>query len=176
MAATNYSQIAKNDTKNFITTATLQLLGIRKTTEKPKRVDQLTISSVCKRAGVSRMAFYRNYDSIDEVIYQYYQPKIAKSFEIIRKDVSAKSKIENQLKFFEEFKTDLFLSEGQGYEPIIRQIYIEEIENFYKDTNDEYFITFVATGVYAVWRRWLMNGQDKPIEEIHELIRKIVTI
>ncbi|MGY3735583.1 TetR/AcrR family transcriptional regulator [Lactococcus taiwanensis] len=176
MAATNYSQIAKNDTKNFITTATLQLLGIRKTTEKPKRVDQLTISSVCKRAGVSRMAFYRNYDSIDEVIYQYYQPKIAKSFEIIRQDVSAKSKIENQLKFFEGFKMDLFLSEDQGYEPIIRQIYIEEIENFYKDTNDEYFITFVATGVYAVWRRWLMNGQDKPIEEIHELIRKIVTI
>ena len=74
------------------------------------------------------------------------------------------------------FKDDLFLSESQGYEPIIRQIYIEEIEKFYEKTNDEYFITFVANGVYALWRKWLMNGQDKSIEEIHELIRKIVTI
>lgn len=90
--------------------------------------------------------------------------------------MSATIKIENQLKFFEDFKNDLYLSESQGYEPIIRQIYIEEIEKFYEETNDEYFITFVATGVYAVWRKWLMNGQDKPIEEIHELIRKIVTI
>ena len=88
----------------------------------------------------------------------------------------SKEKIENQLKFFEEFKNDLFLSESQGYEPIIRQIYIEEIEKFYEKTNDEYFITFVANGVYALWRKWLMNGQDKSIEEIHELIRKIVTI
>lgn len=30
MAATNYSQTIKNDTKDFITTAILQLLGIQK--------------------------------------------------------------------------------------------------------------------------------------------------
>ena len=167
MAATNYSQTIKNDTKDFITTAILQLLGIQKTFEKPKNLAQLTVSNVCKRAGVSRMAFYRNFESIDQVIYQYYQPQISQSFEIIRQNVSASSKIENQLKFFEEFKDD---------EPIIRQIYIEEIEKFYEKTNDEYFITFVANGVYALWRKWLMNGQDKPIEEIHELIRRIVTI
>ena len=104
MAATNYSQTIKNDTKDFITTAILQLLGIQKTFEKPKNLAQLTVSNVCKRAGVSRMAFYRNFESIDQVIYQYYQPQISQSFEIIRQNVSASSKIENQLKFFEEFK------------------------------------------------------------------------
>lgn len=78
------------------------------------------------------MAFYRNFDSINQVIYQYYQPRISESFEIIRQNVSATIKIENQLKFFEDFKNDLYLSESQGYEPIIRQIYIEEIENFTK--------------------------------------------
>lgn len=36
MAATNYSQTIKNDTKDFITTVILQLLGIQKTSEKPK--------------------------------------------------------------------------------------------------------------------------------------------
>ncbi|WP_143139537.1 TetR/AcrR family transcriptional regulator, partial [Lactococcus lactis] len=84
MAATNYSQTIKNDTKDFITTAILQLLGIQKTFEKPKNLAQLTVSNVCKRAGVSRMAFYRNFESIDQVIYQYYQPQISQSFEIIR--------------------------------------------------------------------------------------------
>ena len=72
MAATNYSQTIKNDTKDFITTVILQLLGIQKTSEKPKTLVQLTVSNVCQRAGVSRMAFYRNFDSINQVIYQYY--------------------------------------------------------------------------------------------------------
>ena len=106
--------------------------AFKKTSEKPKTLAQLTVSNVCQRAGVSRMAFYRNFDSINQVIYQYYQPRISESFEIIRQNVSATIKIENQLKFFEDFKNDLYLSESQGYEPIIRQIYIEEIENFTK--------------------------------------------
>ena len=132
MAATNYSQTIKNDTKDFITTAILQLLGIQKTSEKSKNLAQLTVSNVCKRAGVSRMAFYRNFESIDQVIYQYYQPQISQSFEIIRQNVSASSKIENQLKFFEEFKDDLFLSESQGTNQLFVRFILKKLRNFMK--------------------------------------------
>lgn len=132
MAATNYSQTIKNDTKDFITTAILQLLGIQKTFEKPKNLAQLTVSNVCKRAGVSRMAFYRNFESIDQVIYQYYQPQISQSFEIIRQDVSASSKIENQLKFFEEFKSDLFLSEVKVTNQLFVRFILKKLRNFMK--------------------------------------------
>ena len=82
MAATNYSQTIKNDTKDFITTVILQLLGIQKTSEKPKTLAQLTVSNVCQRAGVSRMAFYRNFDSINSSIntINHEFPKALKSF------------------------------------------------------------------------------------------------
>jgi AcrR family transcriptional regulator len=175
MAATNYSQTIKNDTKAFITTAVLQLLGIQKTAEEPKKFSQLTVSNVCKRAGVSRMAFYRNFDSIDQVVYHYYQSKISDIFEILRQNVSQSTKLESQLKFFEEFKTDLLLSEKLGFEPIIRKIYIEEVGKFYGNTKDEYYITFIAAGVYAIWHKWLMNGQDKSLQEIHRLIERFVS-
>ena len=79
MAATNHAQAIKKDTKDFITTAMLQML----TKEK---LSTLTVSQVCKRAGVSRMAFYRNFDGLEQILYEYYQPKIAAVFDVIRQN------------------------------------------------------------------------------------------
>ena len=54
---TNTNKKTILDTKDFITTAILQLLGIQKTFEKPKNLAQLTVSNVCKRAGMKYSSF-----------------------------------------------------------------------------------------------------------------------
>ncbi len=77
MAATKHAQEIKNDTKDFITTAMLQMLA-------KEKLQALTVSRVCKRAGVSRMAFYRNFNGLEQILYEYYQPKIAAVFDTIR--------------------------------------------------------------------------------------------
>lgn len=165
MAATKHAQAIKNDTKDFITTAMLQML----TKEK---LQALTVSQVCKRAGVSRMAFYRNFDGLEQILYEYYQPKIAAVFDIIHQSSQYSAKYDSQLEFFNMFGDSLISSADRGFEPIIQQIFIEEIKKFYAPDSDGYWTTFMSAGVYAIWRKWLLEGQQKPLNEIMDFLKQ----
>jgi AcrR family transcriptional regulator len=168
MAATKHAQAIKKDTKDFITTAMLQMLS-------KEKLSMLTVSQVCKRAGVSRMAFYRNFDGLEQILYEYYQPEIAAVFEVIRQNSLVSAKFDSQLEFFNTFSDDLLSSVDRGFEPIIQRIFIEEIKKFYAADSDGYWTTFMSAGVYAVWRKWLLDGQQKPLKEIMEFLKQFDT-
>jgi AcrR family transcriptional regulator len=169
MAATKHAQDIKKDTKDFITTAMLQMLA-------KEKLSMLTVSQVCKRAGVSRMAFYRNFDGLEQILYEYYQPKIAAVFDVIRQNSQISAKFDSQLEFFNTFGDDLLSSVDRGFEPIIQRIFIEEIKKFYYADSDGYWTTFMSAGVYAIWRKWLLDGQQKPLNEIMEFLKQFDTI
>jgi AcrR family transcriptional regulator len=166
MAATKNAQAVKNDTKEFITTAVAEILAKHK-------LSSLTVSQVCERAGVSRMAFYRNFDTLEQVVYEYYQPQIAAVFDVVRRSSQYSAKYAGQLNFFNTFGDVLLLANEHEFEPIIRRIVIEEIERFYAADADEYRIAFMAAGVYAVWRKWLVDGRKKPLEEIMSFFERL---
>lgn len=165
MAATKHAQTIKSDTKDYITTALLQMLA-------KEKLQALTVSQVCKRAGVSRMAFYRNFDGLEQILYQYYQPKIAAVFDIIHQNSQDSVKYDSQMKFFTMFGDSLLASADRGFEPIIQQIFIEEIKKFYAPDSDGYWTTFMSAGVYAIWRKWLLEGQQKPLNEIMDFLKQ----
>lgn len=169
MAATKHAQSVQQDTKFFITTALLQLISNYK-------LSNVTISQVCKRAGVSRMAFYRNFNELDQVLYEYFQPKMSDVFITIRLNSNNDSKINKQLFFYNELNGFLLQSISNGYEFIIEKIFIEEFMKFYDGKTDEYWISFMSAGVYSLWRKWLLDGRQKPIGEIAEFLRKCNTI
>lgn len=169
MAATKHAQNLKKDTKDFITTAMLQML----TKEK---LSALTVSQVCKRAGVSRMAFYRNFEGLEQILYEYYQPKIAAVFDVISQDAQEADKYNSQFVFFDTFGNTFLSSIDRGFEPIIQRIFIEEIKKFYASDNDAYWTTFMTAGVYASWRKWLIDGQQKPLKEIMDFLKKFDAI
>lgn len=169
MAATKHAQTIKKDTKEFITTAMLQML----TKEK---LSALTVSLVCKRAGVSRMAFYRNFDGLEQILYEYYQPKIAAVFEVVSQNTQEADKYNSQLNFFSTFGDALLSSVDHGFEPIIQRIFIEEVKKFYAADSDGYWTTFMSAGVYAIWRKWLLDGQQKPLKEIMDFLKQFDTI
>ncbi len=165
MAATKHAQAIKNDTKDYITTALLQMLA-------KEKLQTLTVSQVCKRAGVSRMAFYRNFDGLEQILYQYYKPKIAAVFDIIHQNSQDSVKYNSQMEFFTMFGDSLITSADHGFEPIIQQIFIEEIKKFYAADSDGYWTTFMSAGVYAIWRKWLLEGQQKPLNEIMDFLKQ----
>ena len=169
MAATKHAQTIKKDTKDFITTAMLQML----TKEK---LSALTVSQVCKRAGVSRMAFYRNFEGLEQILYEYYKPKIAAVFDVIKRDTQEADKYNSQFHFFNTFGDTFLSSVDRGFEPIIQRIFIEEIENFYASDNDGYWTAFMSAGVYAIWRKWLLDGRQKPLHEIMDFLKRFDTI
>lgn len=169
MAATKHAQTLKKDTKDFITTAMLQMLA-------KEKLSALTVSQVCKRAGVSRMAFYRNFEGLEQILYEYYQPKIAAVFDVISRDTQEADKYNSQFNFFNTFGDTFLSSIDRGFEPIIQRIFIEEIKKFYAADNDGYWTTFMSAGVYAIWRKWLLDGQQKPLKEIMDFLKQLDTI
>ncbi|MDR1640406.1 MAG: TetR/AcrR family transcriptional regulator [Clostridiales bacterium] len=169
MAATNHAQELKNDSKLFITEALLQLLS-----NAP--FSSITVSQVCARAGVSRMAFYRNFSDLDQVLYEYYKANISLVFDAVHYETQEDAKYDAQLKFFNSFNSLLLLSFERGYEAIIQRIFVEEIEKFYAACNDGYWTTFMSAGAYAVWRKWLLEGQGNPLEEMVGFFKKLVAM
>ena len=159
MAATKNAQNTKNDTKEFITTALIELL-------KKDTLQNTTISRVVSKAGVSRMAFYRNFETLEQVLHEYYEPKITSVFEDMKKSSGESERLNIHLIFFNNFSSDLILSLKHGYEPIIGEIFTNQVEKFYGGNDNNYHITFMATGAYAVWKKWLLDGAETSLEDV----------
>lgn len=166
MAATKHAEEVKSDTKEFITAAVMQML-------ESVDLKKLTVSDVCKRAGVSRMAFYRNFEETEQVLYEHYRPKLAAVFEMLRQNTQDSVKLENQQQFFDAFGDSLLLASSRGFEDVVRRIFTEEMEQFYALGGDDYWTAFMTAGVYALWRKWLLDGRQKPLEEITGFLKRI---
>lgn len=172
MAATEHSQKIKQDSQEYLITALLQLL-------ETKDFNDITVTQVVKRAGVSRMAFYRNFDTLEDVLIAYIQPKISAGFDNIINRIPQDQKINALGSLFEEISGTLKMAVDKHYELIIQNIFNENMAKFYDQTMDwsqfttmqrKYWIKFMSAGVYAIWREWLIGGQVETINDIHVLL------
>ncbi|MNC12909.1 Bacterial regulatory protein, tetR family [compost metagenome] len=173
MAATGHAQNIKKDTKEWITIALLELL-------QTKQLSKLTISEVVKKAGVSRMAFYRNYESLEQVLEEYYEPKYADIFNKIAFQTSHEQKITDLTNFFLALSNDFQTAIENDYKELLYQIFKHHITQFYDEiipfpdwtgAKRSYWIDFMSAGVFEIWVMWIKNGQKETLEEISSLIR-----
>lgn len=172
MAATNHAQAIKQDSQDYLTTALLQLLAT-------KDLSKITVTQVVKRAGVSRMAFYRNYETLADVLLGYFRPAMADRFADLGEDVSQSQKMASLSQFFVDFADVLTLAADRGFEDLIRQVFNENMVHFYDQNvawqnitpvQKRYWTQFMSAGVYAIWREWLVGGQQESLDEIHEFL------
>lgn len=172
MAATEHAQQIKQDSQDYLITALLQLL-------QTKDFNEITVTQVVKKAGVSRMAFYRNFETLDDILKAYLQPKIDAEFDLIINRTPQDQKLNALGKFFTEIADTLNLAVKRNYEFIIQNIFKENMIRFYDTSMDwsnfseiqrNYWIKFMSAGVYAIWREWLTGGQTESLHDIHTLI------
>lgn len=172
MAATNHAQAIKQDSKMYLTTALWQLL-------QTKSLSELTVTQVVKRAGVSRMAFYRNFESLADILTAYFKPQIEARFDDVIKHVPTAQKMAAIGEFFTDLAPELKLAVDRDFEPIIQQIFDDNMMAFYQQTammqgltaaQQKYWAHFMSAGVYAIWRTWLLDGRHESLDTIHDLI------
>ncbi|MCH4057253.1 MAG: TetR/AcrR family transcriptional regulator [Lactobacillaceae bacterium] len=177
MAATKHAQQIKQDSQEYLTTALLQLL---QTTD----LNDIKISQLVTRAGVSRMAFYRNFETLEDVLVAYFEPEIRQIFDEVLNHVTATEKLQRLSEFLEQFGADLKLSIQRHYEPIIRQIFFANMQRFYESepmlqqvpaTKRRYWIGFMSAGIYEIWRECLLDEQQDTLNDLHELIAALQT-
>lgn len=172
MAATQHAQQLKNDSQTYLTTALFQLLAT-------KELQQITITELVKRAGVSRMAFYRNYQTLDDLLLAYFEPQMNQLFDLIMQPVPTHTKIDQLTSYFDQFSAMLTLAAKRHYEYLIQQLFNENMARYYQNQvtqlqlspqQAQYWTTFMSNGVYGIWRTWLLNRDSATLTEIHDLL------
>jgi len=172
MAATDHSQQIKHDSQQYLIAALLQLL-------KNNRLNDISVTQVVKRAGVSRMAFYRNFETLDDILIAYFKPRIDEEFENIINRVPQEQKMSALGNFFTELSDNMNLAVKGNFEYIIQNIFNDNMANFYNTSMDwekftevqkKYWVKFMSAGVYAIWREWLLDGQTESLDDIHTIL------
>ena len=138
---------------------------------KKKEYKDISITEICERAGVTRMSFYRNFDSKEDILKKWLT-RITDSFLVIS-GISYKhdSTREYFIKLFTHlkqhqticsamYKADLIYLVKEQFDRVFLQIRREEY--------DDYKSYFLAGGIYNVYLLWLIGGCKETPEEIAE--------
>ncbi|WP_261810626.1 TetR/AcrR family transcriptional regulator [Levilactobacillus humaensis] len=177
MAATKHAQTIKQDSQDYLATALLALLETHDLTD-------LTVTQVVKRAGVSRMAFYRNFDTLDAVLTTHFAPIMAVGFADVLAHAPEDQKLAALGTFFTKLGPTLRLAVDRGFEPVFQNLFDDNMQHFYAvtmtwkgatPTQQKYWTQFMSAGVYRLWREWLLGGQQESLTTMHDLLAAFQT-
>ena len=154
-------------TREAIEIALLQLL-------EKKDLTKISISELVKRAGVSRAAFYRNYDSKEEILESVFKRSVHNIME--------------QLHHY-DLKTDLYLvwvhlfREARKEARVIQlaldyhleKIFVQAMQEFLEKYHGKskgvssYLHSFWSSAIVSVLLKWIKDGMKVPAEKIADL-------
>lgn len=134
-----------------------------------KELSQITVTNICKEAGVNRSTFYANYVDIYNLADKVQKRLEDEVFALYEKDsydfLSFFRHVkDNQLFYKTYFKLGLNgrlnFTERDIDDAIIR----------YNDKNIEYHFEFFRNGLNAIIKKWLDNGCRETSEEMYEVV------
>ena len=163
------NQEKENLTKQYIFQAFNQLL-------KTTNYDNISVCDITKKAGVSRMSFYRNFKSKEDLAYKGIQlvfDKIHKRLE----ESEEKSQYICAKIVFEEFMPakDLLQSFknsnlAASMIDIIEKKLKEDVPNDYMNKTSKYIPVFYFGAIASTLLCWLNNGAEETPDEMAKLI------
>ncbi len=152
--------------------ATLELL-------RKKSLKEIKVKEIVEKAGVSRSAFYKNYDSKDEVM----QSIVHDSFrDLSGKLKKKKGKSENEVipvirELVENCGKLSLLYNGDAWQgdTLLQcmNLYMKDFMAESLQYEDEYQVQFWIGGTYNVIQYWIDTGMHESSEELAEKILKL---
>ncbi len=159
-----------NLTKSYIKTAMLELLA-------KKSYDKVSITELVAKAGVSRTAFYRNYSSKDELIYELSYELINYSF--IGYEKFYKSSVEEIEEFFKTIKENKKIIE------VCTKASLENIhilnrkkdlagEVIKRNVDRKYEEAAFEGAIQAIVYKWILDNMVESEKEMAKITYKIL--
>ncbi|MBO0451880.1 TetR/AcrR family transcriptional regulator [Candidatus Enterococcus murrayae] len=169
---------AMNSYKNAITKESI-FTALMIIMEK-KDFHKISVTEVTAKAGVSRMAFYRNYEVLEDVITDYLNDCFAEYEKAIER-VGLYNSYEVVLLFFSTFKAEktllLNLIESKLTYLLLDKCntFLEDIcktivcDKSYSPEKEKYTIKFLTGGFFNILIEWIMNDFNESEEYMAEL-------
>lgn len=159
-------------TKECIMDALLQLM-------QTKDYNAITITDLTRRAGVSRMSYYRNYHSKDEILTDYMYQIITEyarelNFSTIRSGFQTYEHILQSLKYLKKYKDYVLCLQKANRSEILLQgldRYMLSVTNAFEKTFFEKCELYYYSGaLYNIFLHWIREGMQEDIETIAQVI------
>ncbi|MGN1372714.1 MAG: TetR/AcrR family transcriptional regulator [Candidatus Coproplasma sp.] len=149
---------------------------------KEKPLDKITITEIITRSGVSRMGFYRNYDSKESVIEDFiltiFEDTVAKIEEERPLDLSSYKIIETSLENFRLYAEQIKMFLDQGLDLLLLSCYKKAYYLISPDKGESelrYFYNelFVAN-LFALECAWVRSGMKQSPQKLAKLYSRIL--
>ena len=148
-----------------------------------EKFEDITISMLCKNAGISRKTFYMHYASLDDVITDIGKDMYAQMSDRFKskesdygmrdvlKDIN--EIISNNLDTYFKMATSESHHEFHiALEIAFQKIVADVCRNSYGLTspNLEYYSTFYASGIISVYGKWFRSHEKQPKEKLEQIL------
>lgn len=160
-------------TKECILTALLRLMEV-------KSYASITITDITNLAGVSRMAYYRNYKNKDEILINHLIEQEALLIKELHGE-PAKT-VHGMIYYIAEFFQENVLvikavfEAGLGH--LLTNMLGERIHNYFPVVNTslsgKYAVQFYVSAIIGVFRMWFDNGMVESASEISDILCNLI--
>ena len=184
----------KSESKYFKTAAKMDLALISLLKKKP--LEYITVSEICKTAGVNRSTFYLHYETVGELLNECARYLLDNFLGYFTTDVKTvviglRDRELGDLVFTDEkyvmpyltyirenrevFRTAVLHNQIFGFEDVYNRMF-ESIFNPILDRFDypqdcrQYVMKYYLNGIHAIVLEWLRNDCDRSAKEISEII------
>jgi AcrR family transcriptional regulator len=177
--AESYAESQKQLTKESITESLLLLL-------KVKDYAAITVTDLTRKAGVSRMAFYRNFKDKDQVLEAHFDAFYRTFFyeaEGLRTP-TAESLARELVQYFDQYSGLYIESISRGYNEVLFRCFSQALGDFYMRTvtwdhyegaRAHYWNTFMAAGLFYILMDWIRQGKKESITYMAQLVTEMNT-
>lgn len=169
---TKKSPSSKEFTKSCMMDALLQLMHT-------KDYNQISVTDITRRAGVSRMSYYRNYTCKDDILMDYMY-HILKEYALelsgpsFRSGFQTYSHILYSLKYLQKYKDYvLCLKKANRSEILLKglDLYMLSVTGaFQKSDLEKYQLYYYSGALYNIFMHWLENDMKEDIKVIASII------
>lgn len=131
---------------------------------KKKHYDDINMTDIIRKSGVSRSGVYRNYKSKSEIMLDIYKEPIDEVFLVLGNSI------------FENIET--IFRTGKRHEKAIKSIIdaglehnlLDIMNSRYEDASVSFYIPLWVGMIYNSFFEWAKTGMDEPVEAVVERV------
>ena len=156
----------KDFSKNCLSQALMELL-------ENHEYSDVSIQDIVDKAGFSRMAYYRNFKNLDEMIDYYldaYFLNFIKDTGLSYRRMGAEKFFLTVFNFLASPETKK-IAEKLNKRGLITHLsaeFVKRIQGGFVPGQSEYFYSFLAGGLFGVYMGWMHNGYKETPEQLAE--------
>ena len=150
-----------------------------------KPYEEITVSDICRKAGISRVSFYHYHDKKDDILVQFSDEKFAEFFDDFTKleKMTFEDLIVELFRFLKRNSRQLTILRYANKENILleqfhsygRYLFSNTLtSNLLKDKDNPFRLPFLVGGLFQVIMSWLDEGMVTSPEDIAKSVIKII--